>query len=117
MKTIEQVNKEIQAIITDSSRDNITSAQYDKNCKRVEFLRWIIKYLETNPTVEVVTDSLNRVNEQIKGLYTKERYSEWCTNNRNFVDSVKNPKPKFLKETGVTTLTKQKQTLEFILGK
>jgi hypothetical protein len=29
MKTIEQVNKEIQAIITDSSRDNITSAQYN----------------------------------------------------------------------------------------
>lgn len=113
MKTIEQVNEDIRAsefFISDNIV-NIKKSTLNKEKKKIEFNRFVIKYLETNPK----ENFLKQERERLKTLIANKsiQFKLWLPP-ANL--EPKKHKAAYNKHTGITEFNKQLKTIEYILG-
>jgi hypothetical protein len=107
MRTIEEINREIKEI-----RDNVKSAQKTTSAQksRVEFLKQMKSYLETNPKEEFVRSESERIKNLIDSK--SSQYEIWLQTTINKGGKLRDT---FETEMGIPSLRQQLKTLNWIL--
>lgn len=116
MKTVIEINKEIESVISycDVNKKTLSVAKLNKERKRLEFLRFVKKYIETNPSKEFVESEIKRHKEYLKQRGNAAHFNSWKTSNAETGSDAKKMRSKYLKEMNVAHIKKQVQILEFI---
>jgi hypothetical protein len=120
MKTLFQIDKLISDL-TEKYRDvpagSEKSKSYKKDEKQCSFLRMCKRFLETNPSEDVLLRQKKEVDDKIKTLDCPQKFSHWwaCDSDRIKLEEPA-AKSKYRKEYGIDKLKKQSKTLQFILS-
>ncbi len=111
MKTVTEINQEINDIVRSINKNS--SDKEVKNAKaRVSFLRFCLKYVETNPREEFVKSQLDDVRRRIKLLPT--HFAGWQTG--RVLTKYKDPYASYCSEMGLSDMKAQVKTLEYLLS-
>ena len=111
MKTIPQLTKKINEI-TDSLSDKKRDKKKDKRLKaKLTLLRQYVRYLETNPTKELMNSEIEKLNNKLNII--KERFPKWCNDDEAKITSKLMLK-EYNKLNRVSYFKKQLATLNFL---
>lgn len=105
MKTIKDIKIDIQTML----HSHMTTAENNK----VENLRKLAYYLETNPAESFIISERDRIKKRIDMI--KDQYPDWLKNCAD-VNNLKNPKSAYEKEMGLPALRFQLKNLEYLLS-
>ncbi len=118
MKTIENIQTEINLLKSLHPDINEVSTEKNKDEKRVYFLRLCINYLEINKDEKLLKSQHDSVSKKIKII--KSRYDIWIKNNypKAFEDDnlFKKAKRKYNAEFELSKLENQLKTVNFLLS-
>jgi hypothetical protein len=107
MKTLQEVNEEIQKLLDTNPKD-VKRTQLSKIKNRLEFLKVIKNYLLENPTEQFVAKEVKRIEDKINAIMSQFDKSAY-----------KEPKPamlKFERDNKIPHLRDQLKALWFILN-
>lgn len=112
MKTISQINLEIEQEIElfDKEKNN---KKKGKIYAKVLFLRFCVRYLETNPNEDFLIKTKENISERISKL--KDNYDYWSSNICDKGVEVKNRKSMFFRNIEINELNKRVKTLDYLL--
>ena len=107
MKTRKQVVDDIESLMKIGKETRDTSEK-SRIRKRLQFLRPIAMYMESNPTEESVSRQLNECVKRIDAIHKEfdQRYPSYCN---------AGTKREFMKGKGLPELTKQVKVLQYLL--
>lgn len=109
MKKLQELNKEIKDIESLETRGEKASV-IKRRGKRVAFLKFCVKYLETQPSIDFIKKEKGRISgivDSVQSGYTS--YIGVNTDPRKW-------KAEYNKETGLMKLKEQLRTLNFLLN-
>lgn len=112
MKIIKDLNSEINQLALENNKRETSLKVFKKNSKRIDFLRYVIRFLETNPSNEFLESERIRLLELAGKI--NARYSTWKRDIAPKDVDLKKWKSLFNKETGLTKINKQLKTITFI---
>jgi hypothetical protein len=113
MKTITQVQAEIDAILSQNAPNTILEPRkHAAATKRLAFLRTCRAYLNSGPDPDFIQSEVNRIATRL-GLIS-EQYDLWLPD-RTF-DSLKQRREAYDRMFGVKELETQLKTLEYLLS-
>jgi hypothetical protein len=110
MKTVKEIDKEINDITKSLKKDSV-KAEVDKAKRDIVFLRQIKFYLETEPREDFVKEQLKSVQIRIENIMS--HYEAWTVGKT--LTKFSDPKKVYLNEMGLPTLNSQEKTLKYIL--
>ncbi len=113
MKTIEQVNKQIEANLSAITNPKVNKKEAEKLMSENEFLKSIVLYLETNPKQEYLLWKRERLNSILSAKLNA--YSYWnenvCPN-----DVPKDKRKELFEENeDLNSIKKHIKSIEYIL--
>ena len=111
MRTIEDIKSEIQEITTSTGTYHLNKREINRLVKRIEFLNKVIRYLETNPSIEFLGKERLRLQNYLKKA--NEGFNNWASLNKH--SSPSKLKAAFKSELGLNKIATQIKTLEYIL--
>lgn len=123
MKTLQFIDSEIKAqqdrwqkVYEDAqkSKKEIPSAKLTRIENKIEYLRGIKKYLESEPRQEYVEAEQKRLRDMASRI--DDRFPAWCKSMAPKDADPKTWRTMFNRETGLTKVKKQLKTIEFILA-
>ena len=115
MKTIQQIENQISKLVA-SSLNEKDEKILKRDRKEVKYLRYILSYLKTEPTEQIVNHQLENVERSISIL--NGRFETWKASNPEIVKKIKT-EAKILQHYNTTfeipKLKQQRKDLLFIL--
>jgi hypothetical protein len=112
MKTIQQIKKEIDSILS-LDRNEMKKREYIKHSKRVSFLNTCLMYIESSPDEQFVLKEITRLQNRIDAI-KKQQPAFDLSPYRNSSEEKKLIES-YLKEYRVPELNNQLKTLNYIL--
>lgn len=117
MKTEQQLENRISELMKEG--ELLVNMPKNKRAKaikkRLTFLRFCLKYLETNTTEDCVKRQAKECERQIE-IYDS-RYLAWTTNTSDEIKEIKNIRQYYDKINGIPKLKEQLRMLGFLLSK
>lgn len=110
MKTARQV----EVRMTELAAEMKTTTDFQKKVRigtKIEHLKQIRLYLQTEPTKDAIQNQLNLLNKKLETI--EERFSLWKVQRVGSDDDLR---AQYRRECGVAQLRSQRKTLEFILS-
>ena len=107
MKTKQQVKEEIDWLMEEGSK-SLSDKEKNSIRKRLQFLRPVAMYMETDPTEESVSRQLNECLKKMDAIQKEfdHMYPSYCDNRT---------KSEFMKGKGLPELKKQVKVLQYLL--
>jgi hypothetical protein len=108
MKTIQEIKNEIRELER-TPQGELKSAEFKKILTKIDNLKTLVKYLETNPCEKFIEKEI----ERLKNRITKTQVgfvSQWEPDTKYY----KKERANYLKEMGVPKLRQQLQSLLFL---
>lgn len=109
MITIDRIQYEIEHIRNTAILTNKTTKEQKL---RIEFLKQIKSYIESNPREEFVISEIKRIECLIKARNSTEIFNEWKIGKPSQKATFQN----FEKEIGITEFKQQLKVLKFVLN-
>lgn len=113
MKSINDIKKEINLLTIQSSNRCCELKIIKSNKKKIEDLKVILLYLETNPKESSMNSQLNSLESKVKALW--DRFEEWKKTSIE-ARKEKNPMTLYSKIHDIPRLVNQIETLKYILN-
>ena len=111
MKTPEQVKKEIEELIL-QKKDAKTYRALKKINNKIEDLKTIVLYLETNPSEEFIKSEKARLEKQVDAI--EDNFQKWLNSGSSRRHSEK-PLKVYYKEMKLEEVTKRLKTINYLL--
>ena len=114
MKNYDDVSREINIIIKEAKkRGELSTKKRNDLTKRLDFLKTILLYLNTNPSEELINKEIAKLNKKLEIL--ELRYTTWISENPE-ARGLKNPRPAFDTAFEIPRIKNQLKTLNYILS-
>lgn len=113
MKTIHQIRKEIDSILS-LDRSDMKKREHNRHSKRVILLNSCLMYLETKPDEEFINKEIARLTKRIDAITAGQPNFEGMAI-RN-IPAEKELIKSYLKEYKVPELSEQLKTLNYLLS-
>lgn len=120
MKTIKEIQSEIEELIKEASQKPEKQIDYAKFKRRnkvistkIKSLRFLVAYLETNPREDLIKAQLVGANVKIRII--NERFDEWCNSHPEEVKKYKNIKARYRLLNEMKKLEDQRKALNYLL--
>lgn len=115
MKTLIELNSEIEENLKFLSDSKITKSKKTSASNRNKFLKQVLMYIELNPNESFLKSEKERISRIINSKESQYKY--WSSDVCDKSIEVSKRKALFNKELGITVLKKQLKTINFILSK
>jgi len=111
MKTTEQVKKEIEELIL-QKKDAKTDRALNKINNRIDFLKTIVLFLETNPSEEYLLSKKLKLEKQCDAI--EDNFQKWL-NSDSSRRHLEKPLKVYYKEMKLDDVLKRLKTINYLL--
>ena len=110
MLDINKVTQEISNCLSSMDNDGLTKGQISKVKNRINFLKIVIRYLESGPSTEFLKKEISRLTNRIQLI--NDQFADYLPT--QYFEKEKDKLKHYLKECGVPKLKIQLKALRFI---
>ena len=117
MKTIKEIRSEIDELIKEANEIPVGYAKFKRRKKvistTIKSLRFLIAYLETNPSEDLIKAQKTSVDKKI--WIINGRFDGWCKDHPEEVKRYKNIKARYRTLNEMKKLEDQRKALNYLL--